>query len=365
MQLETTFEGLNILIETARERYNSLVNRETTPNQGRTYNYSAHMIETINGVIRTFFGGNYDDDSKGMKGDHVFQYRTVLQPVPGGLTNIRATGEPLFKKGDEEGYPTAWFSDNVMDPEVVIMDGLWFMFCQVQIQPGEKVDISGATALTKADRIMLLFSNDGLTWTRYESRGVFLNIQHQRKTFIHHPEVILVGNEFWLYAIIDDQGAVPGDKFYNKNKYWRFRSTDPTTFDLMAGEEVFGMAQIGNQMGYFEDFGEIVLFTRITFTTRTDGKTVPTMQFSSDGLTWGYGSNKVELADPYPEPANCNSYFLGLCTQNGTGRIKSTGDGEWEAYYAATAASGPGNSLSPPHIWDSRIGYGKLIFNIN
>ena len=338
--------------------YQSLVNRDYTGGQ-HAYDYSVHLVRTGEDTgerHRAFIGGRWKSGYG--DGDHVLQWTSEYgDPDTWGMWY----GEPEFWQGQEEGYPGNWWSDNCMDPEVLGTDESgWIMYVQVQIEAGDPIDISGQTAAVKADRIMLLTTSGGPNrpWTKMTSRGVVTNIEYPTVTMLGHHEIMYVPwdrdeNKFWLYFYLTINGSPIG--------HFRIRSDDYTTFDYNDREAVTGLAEIGNQMGYFEDAPGAPLFTRITF-TNNGGRTVPSLQFSKSGLDWINGDGGPILMEGSSDNnKNKNCYFLGLATWLGQGEIESTGLNQWDAIYGATTSNSPGGS----DIFYAEIGMGDVSIDMD
>lgn len=318
------------------------------------YDYSVHLTK-IGSEYRMWHGGRWrtlDESGKSMPGwdgDH-----TMYAWSPDGRKWFRKIDGPVFLKGFEESAPDAWYENNYLEPEVLKVNGTYYMFWQVEIDPGHKTD-TGETAVKQCDRIGLSTSKDGANWTRKADRGVVVNITDPAITNLDHHEAIYVPNDpdgqpWWLYTFHFHDGKPAG--------HVRMRSSDPTTFDWAQREHVSGMAQIGNQIGYADEAPGGRVFVRITFTGDGD-RTVPILQLSRDGLNWEAARTTdglVKLAASTDEKDNRNVYFLGMSTIDGTGKMEHLGGGKFHALYGATTSNGPGQ----PHIWRSEIGIGEF-----
>ena len=318
------------------------------------YDYSVHLTK-MGSEYRMWHGGRWRtlDESgnsmPGWDGDHTM-YAWSLD----GKRWFRKIDGPVFLKGCEEGKPDAWYENNYLEPEVLKVDGTYYMFWQVEIDPGSRTD-TGETAVKQCDRIGLSTSKDGITWTRKADRGVVINIADPTVTNLDHHEVIYVPDDpdrkpWWLYTFHFINGAPAG--------HVRMRASDPTTFDWSKREPVSGMSQIGNQIGYADEAPGGRVFVRITFTGDGD-RTVPILQLSRDGLIWEgarTADGPLKLAGTGNEKDNKNVYFLGMSTIDGTGKLEHLGGGKFHALYGATTSGGPGQ----PHIWLSEIGIGEL-----
>ncbi|GEM_PF-6661096 len=318
------------------------------------YDYSVHLTK-MGSEYRMWHGGRWrtlDENGKSMPGwdgDH-----TMYAWSSDGKRWFRKIDGAVFLKGFEEGTPDAWYENNCLEPEVLKVNGTYYMFWQVEIDPGHKTD-TGEIAVKQCDRIGLSTSKDGINWKRKTDRGVVINITDPMITNLDHHEAIYVpddpdGKPWWLYTFHFIDGKPAG--------HVRMRSNDPTTFDWAAREPVSGMAQIGNQTGYADEAPGGRVFVRITFTGDGD-RTVPVLQLSRDGLNWETArtaDGPVKLAASTDDKDNRNVYFLGMSTIDGTGRLEYLGDGRFHALYGATTSNGPGQ----PHIWKSEIGIGEF-----
>lgn len=354
---ERSFRSLNgiasVRFQSRFYGYQSAVDRDYTAGQ-EAYDYSVHLIRDGD-LYRLFSGGRWLTPGLG-DGDHVLQY--ISETGAGGTWRPVRQG-PEFLQGQEEGFKDAWFSNNYLEPEVVKVKGTYYLYTQVEIDPGQPIDQPGLTAETQCDRIQLHTSRDAFHWERWSTeRGVVVNLDRPTRTNLHHQEVIYVpwdpdGRPFWLYVGAHIDGQWTG--------YYRLRSTDPTTFDWREREPGVGFSQLGNQVGYARQAPNGPLFVRITFTDDPTGRQVPTLQFSQDGMAWEVGEEgPVLLAGSQDNDRNRNCYFLGLSTLDGTGELERVGEQTYRALYAATTANSPGGG----DIWWSEIGVGELLFTL-
>lgn len=341
-----------ITVKSSFQGYSSAVNRPLTDGEP-AYDYSAHLIKDGN-QYRLYSGGRWRVSANGTlwDGDHVLQHISSTGAA-NTWTMPHTPQRPEFLKGEEEGVSGKWYSRNYLEPEVVKVNGTYYMFTQVMILPGDPIDETGKTAVTQADRIQLHTSADGLNWSRWSTtRGVIINTPTPGSVNFHHQEVIYVpwdadGKKWWMYVGIDINNAFTG--------HWRIRSGDPATFDFAARESTW-LAQLGNQIAYIPSAGGKPLFVRITFDANGSGILVPTLQFSRDGLVWSWGLEgpfHLEGSNDLVNHRNC--YFLGISTIDGTGELEKTGD-KYKAFYAATTS----NTSVAPEIFSSEIGVGSL-----
>lgn len=324
------------------------------------YDYSVHLVKDGT-KYKMWHGGRWrtlDINDKGMPGwdgDHA-----MYAWSPDGHKWFRKIDGPAFLKGFEEGAADSWYENNYLEPEVLKVGGTYYMFWQVEIDPGSKTD-TGEKAINQCDRIGLSTSKDGMNWRRKTDRGVVINITDPTITNLDHHEAIYVpddpdGKPWWLYTFHFIEGKPAG--------HVRMRSSDPTTFDWAKREPVNGMAQIGNQIGYADEAPGGRVFVRITFTGDGD-RTVPVLQLSRDGLNWEAAQTQdgktFLLASSENDKDNKNVYFLGMSTIDGTGKIERLKDGRFHILYGATTSNGPGQ----PHIWKSEIGVGEAFFTFS
>ncbi|MBQ7378316.1 MAG: VCBS repeat-containing protein [Clostridia bacterium] len=334
------------------------------------YDYSSHVIKIEDGYI-LYTGGLYIDYNTDKypqtDGDHIMAYTSK-----DGLTWHRNLDAACFYLGGELGlggyqpgdvYSEKWWYGNTMEPEVILVDGVYYMYFQVENYTYDK---SGQ--LMGADRIGVATSTDGIHFERKTDSPAL--ISSDQYSCFTHQEVIYVPDDpdglcFWMYV-----------RYVHNNfhvKHIRVRSADPLCFDMDKDcTEVSGFHQIGNQVGYINDYdgNGNRLFVRITFTEydeKGDGKkvhTVPTLQFSPDGINWTLSGLYMAGADPDNEDewTRRNVYFLGFSTINGTGEIPKAENGEgYEFIWVSCTCDSP----VAPNIFYSSEGMGKATFNIS
>jgi hypothetical protein len=332
--------------------HQAAVDRDTTDGE-LAYDYCPFLMkDTLTGTYRLYAGGRWlRRGTPGADGDHVLQY-VSKSGAPGSFFMPRF--RPEFWLPQEEGQTDLWYSCNCLEPEVLRVGGRYLMYTQIQGNPAAPAGTPGVTETPGVDRIVLFTSDDGFSWQRDSTaRGVVVNLEEPERTALHHEEVIYVpwdadGLPYWMYVAADVGGQPRG--------YFRVRSADPTTFDWSKAERA-GLAQYGNQIGYVRDLPGGPLFVRISFTGREDGKTVPSLQFSRDGLNWVWGdAGPTLLAGSEDEGANRNCYFLGLSTLDGTGELEATAPGQYRALYVATTCA----TSVAPEIFDAEIGLGEM-----
>lgn len=333
--------------------HQSGINRDYT-GSAPAYDYSVHIIR--DGTRYRMYSGGRWSSTLG-DGDHVLQHTSI---TGAGSTWTMPRYRPEFWQGGEEGFPGFWYSGNYLEPEVVYLNGTYYMYTQVQIDPGAPIDIEGQVAATQADRIQLHISSDGDNWTRWSTtRGVVINITNPTVTNLDHEEVVYVpwdttGRPWWLYTFHFVNGVPKG--------HVRIRSADPTTYDWNAREPMgFALGQLGNQIGYCRQAPGGPIFCRISFASDSTGRMVPSLEFSRDGLVWTMGSDgPVLLAGSTDNSRNRNCYFLGMSTLYGQGMIQYLGNNTYRAIYGATTCNSPGGD----DIWYSEVGVGEVRFTI-
>jgi len=346
--------GINsISFKSAFYGYNSAVNRPMTDGRA-AYDYSVDIIRDGD-VYRMYAGGRWKRPGvKFADGDHVMQY-VSKDGAAGTWTMPR--DRPEFWNGAEDGKPGNWFSNNTLEPEVMKVNGQYYMFTQVMVSPGAPIDLPGQKATAQADRIQLFTSPNGSDWTRFAERGVVVNLDDPCATHLHHQELLYVPwdkRPFWFYVAAKVNGTNEG--------YSRIRSADPKTFDWQLREKGVNLGQLGNQLAYAKQAPGGPLFVRITFVADKTGRKVPSLQFSRDGMDWFHGDNgPVRLDGSKDDADNKNCYFLGLSTIDGTGELEYLGDNTFRAIYGASTS----NSPTAPAIFKSEIGVGELIFTIH
>lgn len=337
--------------------YKSAVDRPLTGGEP-AYDYCPFlMYDREAGLYRLYSGGRWlRPGIPYADGDHILHFISA-SGEPG--TWVMPRHRPEVWNPAEEGKPDVWYAGNTLEPEVVKVDGVYYMYAQVQGNDRPTVDLSEADEPAGVDRIVLFTSDDGFSWERaLTRRGVVVNLDDPAETQLHHQEVIHVpwdpdGLPFWLYVAAGVRGRFTG--------YWRLRSADPTTYDWQERQQA-SLAQLGNQIGYALEAPGGPLFVRITFTEAGGGKTVPTLQFSRDGLSWFYGDDGPALmAGSDDEGRNRNCYFLALSTLDGTGELKRQDGQTYRALYAATTCSSP----VAPDIFYSEIGLGEMILHLS
>ncbi|MBO4423425.1 MAG: VCBS repeat-containing protein [Clostridia bacterium] len=303
-------------------------------NSDLAYDYSLFGM-IVDGEYRLYSGCRWSDKNfESSDGDHI-----MLSTSKDGRNWYRYLEKPMFFLGWELGVEE-WWRDNTLEPEVLYVDGKYHMYWQCSyITPKGNY----------GDKIGYASSGDGVNWERKTDEPAI--VCDDPEIGFNHEEVIYVaddpdGKPFWMYTGHFVNGVFHG--------YIRIRSSDPTRFDYKDKENTDGFSEIGNQIGYLTDKDGNRTFIRITFKTDSSGDakhTVPTLQFSRDGLRF-HGSGDLMFAavdqdDPRNE-LNKNVYFLGLATENGTGEIRQNDDGTYTVMYFATTCA---SSVAPEIFW--------------
>lgn len=360
---EADLTQYDITVNSNFDGYNSVIDRSMTgvgDDLQPAYNYGVFLMKLDDGTYRAYSGGRWRSE-KG-DGDHVILYAS--DTGKGYTWNMVGDG-PVFWQGQEEGVPDKWYSKNQLEPEVMkLPDGTWVMYSQCEIEGGTPIDDVAGTPSQNgiwADRIQLLTSKDGITWTRKTDRGVITNIPDAQTTSFHHQEMLYVpwdkdGKCYWMYVALAYKGVNQG--------FIRIRSSSYDTFNFNDREAVGGMTQLGNQIGYLKEAPGGVIFVRTTMMD-SNGRIVPALQYSGDGLTWNAPQTMLKGSENNEFNKNC--YFVGLSTINGTGQIEYLGNNQWAFLYAATTANSP-VALSENEgwgIWKSQIGGGSATLTLS
>lgn len=365
--LSTVYKGLTITFHDG----SSMGTANSGRNGANIYDYSANIMVDGN-MTRLYHGGRYLDATS--DGDHILARKVVdtyagnitywnssaswVQPtlVPAATVNPSA----IWRQGEDVGWdPKIWDSGNYLEPECIKVDGTYYMFSQVEIRAGDYIDVPAneVAGPSSADRIRLVTSPNGeANWVRVfpngEYRGVVINlpVADDQQIKLTHQEMIYEPGKVkpWVMYVFWQNN-------YVNQGHVRIRSATPHTFDWNDRKWVSGMSQLGNQVGYTDvpktGGGTTRLYFRIT-NADDAGRRVPSFQFSSDGLTWEFGSTVLKL---WGHPT-LNNYFLGFSTVDGTGQLKSYGAANnYNILYASCASVGAGSA----DIWNSDIWLGK------
>ncbi len=338
------------------------------PEEAPAYDYSSHIIKTDEGYI-LYTGGLYIDYNTDKypqtDADHIMAYTSK-----DGYTWHRNLDASCFFLGNELGVSGGhdltpgtyenWWAGKTMEPEVVYVDGTYYMYYQCEYYQTDKDGV-----LMGADRIGVATSKDGIHFERKTDSPAIISSDIY-STFTHE-EVIYVpddpdGKCFWMYV-----------RYVHNNrdvKRIRIRSADPLCFNMDEDyTECEGLNHIGNQVGYISNYDGKGnrLFLRITMQDYNgDGKGqrwVPSLQFSADGVHWILSDLCMASAnlDLPTEAERPNIYFLGFSTINGTGEIAKCADGSGYEFFFV---GGTGSSSVAPGIFYGSEGLGHVILDI-
>lgn len=329
--------------------------------------YGCHLMQIPGEGYRLYSGGTWKDSSQSpaLDGLHVLLHK-ALNPLDGNGIWTMPDNRPEFLLGSEEGHTGTWYSGQAGFPSVIQVDGLWYMFTQVQVPTGTPLDRENTSATQyyaemDVNRFMLFTSWDGHNWTRYDIRGVIKKIDNQSTTTFYNPEVIYVpwdpygdGKNWWLYVSASVNGGAI--------KTYRIRASDPIQFGWNGKVAITMPGGLGGQISYIENAPEEPLFIRITYIegTRsgTEGRLVPSLCFSRDGRYWYKGTSPkgCELAGSL-DPSHKDCLYPALATIYGRGQLPSSEDGDYHTIYAVTTATGPSTT---DLAGNSEIGYGDI-----
>ena len=349
---DTNEDGVSDIVATMKYRNNKdwLVCSLTYPTEAPAYDYSTTILKKDDGTYILYNGGLYVDYNKDKyaptDGDHVLVYTS-----DDGVRWHRNLDAPAFYLGGELGTPNEWWSGNTIEPEVICVDGTYYMYWQCE----NYTHLENGT-LIGHDYIGVATSTDGLHFERKTDKPVIIN-EPEYSSF-DHEEVLYYpddpdGRPYWLFVrhVIRN----------TSERFCRIRSDSPYEFDYSKAERLSNFNGLGNQTGWLKlDNGE-TLFVRITIVER-GGRTTPALQFSSDGLKWSGISFELAGVDKTNAPANTgkNIYFVGFSTINGTGEIERLEDGRYRFIYGGCTSETP----VAPQIFYSSVGCGECIFSI-
>jgi hypothetical protein len=322
------------------------------------YDYSVDLVRPSDAVpgYLLFAGGRWRS-ARG-DGDHVLKWASTDGHA---RSWVMPQGRPEFWHGKEDGTdPKGWTRGNYLQAQAFIdpANGKWAMYVQYQVDRGQPLDEPGLVADTGGgSRIGLATSDDGNTWRKKLDASVVTHISDPTHTFIGDEEFVYApwdaeGKKYWLYYLLSRHHHYLGIR--------RIRSDRADAYDETREERVTGFSQIGNQIGYLETSGHPLL-VRITSAKDVTGRWVPALQYSLDGLRWGFGEGKPGLlAGSTDTNLNRNLYFLGIATVAGLGSIHRTGTNTFETIYGGATCNTP----IVPEIFNSDIGVGSIRFTV-
>lgn len=400
----TTYKGVTITFSN-NDAIGTIVRNQTGLNIGSpvdAYDYSTDLVvdqtDPNNVIFRNFNGGRFrDQTSYGIcDGDHIFERAlplgkaydidswansdTWVRPALSPKTLFpNSSITPLWRKGSDtilNNNNWKWDDGNYLEPEVLRVGNTWYCYSQTEIRYPQNIDIPTSVSYAEApygpkmtpqggnpinaDRIQLFTSTDAKNWDKAGAniagsrRGVIIGIpnnqpQDRNNTQIDHEEVI--------YETINGVGRFVLYFHYFVNDvnkgFMRIPSEYPSTFNWANSEIVTGMSGLGNKIGYVNIPGGR-LYVRICSVPSVSGISVPSFQFSSDGLVWGFGSNQIKLVGP----AGKSIYFLGMSTIDGTGFLGiNNGSNTWNniIYGGASSTSPTAPDILASDTWLGRV----------
>ncbi len=348
---DTNEDGVDDIVATMKIKANKDfgICSLTYPTVAPAYDYSTHIIKKTDGTYILYNGGLYVDYNKDKynptDGDHVLVYTS-----DDGRHWHRNLEAPAFYLGGELGVSNEWWSGNTIEPEVVYVDGTYYMYWQCE----NYTHLEDGT-LIGHDKIGVATSTDGLHFERKTDKPVIVN-EPEYSSF-DHEEVIYYpddpdGRPYWMYVRHVVRNVTV--------RYCRIRSADPFEFDYNQVERVDNLQGLGDQIGWLRLDGGEVLFVRIGC-AYTPAST-PALQFSKDGLKWSNFAVILAGVDKTGAPANTgtNVYFTGFSTINGTGEIEKLEDGRFKFIYGGCTSESP----VAPAIFYSNVGCGECILSI-
>ena len=323
----------------------------TYPTEAPAYDYSTNILMKEDGTYILYNGGLYVDYNKDKynptDGDHVLVYTS-----DDGKKWHRNLDAPAFYLGGELGIPNEWWSGNTIEPEVICVDGTYYMYWQCE----NYTHLEDGT-LIGHDKIGVAVSTDGLHFERKTDAPVIIN-EPEYSSF-DHEEVLYYpddpdGRPYWIYVrhVVRNTDV----------RFIRIRSSSPYEFDCGEAETLENFQGLGNQTGWLKLSDGSTVFIHITIVGK-NSRMVPAIQFSTNGLKWSGYSFYLAGADTTDSPANTykNMYFVGFSTINGTGEIERMQDGRYRFVYGGCTSNTP----VAPEIFYSNVGFGECIFSIN
>lgn len=327
---QPAFEGLESIKYSVRLWDNqALISKRDLP--GSTVNGSGcNVVHLFKGGDWLFSTCPWSDPAATppLEGSHVMLHKAV-DPFGGKAVWTMVDNHPEFLLGREEGITNDWYSGEVIHPEVVRVDNVWYLYSQVIIPRGCPIDRKNPAdpqqiAETSADRIMLCVSGDGHTWTRMSEHGVITDLEFPTQTQLINPMVIHVpwnplgdGKVWWMYIGARIKGG--------ETEYYQIRSDDPRSFSWNNRVST-KLPEFVNQVAYVRDAPGGPLFFCFTCTIGTTekngGRLVPSMCVSRDGINWSWGKYGIPVEFPGSlEFVHQNCLEPCLSTVNGSGLL--------------------------------------------
>ena len=132
---DTNEDGVDDIVATTKIKANKDfgIYSLTYPTVAPAYDYSTHIIKKTDGTYILYNGGLYVDYNKDKynptDGDHVLVYTS-----DDGRHWHRNLEAPAFYLGGELGVSNEWWSGNTIEPEVVCVDGTYYMYWQTNLK---------------------------------------------------------------------------------------------------------------------------------------------------------------------------------------------------------------------------------------
>ena len=334
------------------------------------YEYSLHVIKSpTSPSYRMFYGGrcyydsqrncqtpisgNYPSPNGGGDGDHI-RYAYSDDGV-----NFTNTATPIIRPGKYEGIPPSSYDwDNRMDPTIIKWNNIYYMYYQVMVYSDFQPFLCppGASGEKKqCDQIIYATSPDLINWTKHDQPIV---IHVPSDTFFLFPKAIVLAGKIWLYfGYISD-----GGKTFRGP--WLIQSTNPTLFDFNQKIRQQEPVEWGQHAVLWSDDPQkrlhVQMMTNWTLKNEYFTKTVPTLSFSKDGITWAYG-NDVNSGTPILFPSYFHTRdhtFCSLATEiNGGLQPLPFDPNTIETFFYCATFDG-----TVP--WNADISAGKLTFTL-
>jgi len=333
------------------------------------YEYSVDAIKyPASPFYRMFYGGRcFYDASRNCQTPNASQY-----PLPNGGgdgdhiryaysddgVHFTNTATPIIRPGKYEGTPPSSYDwDNRMDPTIIKWENTYYMYYQVLVYSDSQPSLCppGPTGEKKqCDKILYATSPDLVNWTKHD-HPVVTNAPSD--TFFLFPKTIVLDGKIWLYFGYNSDG---GKTFQGP---WLIQSTNPTQFDFNQKTRQQEPVEWGQHAVLWPNDPQkrlhVQMMTNWTLKNDLFKKTVPTLSFSKDGITWAYG-NDVNSGTPILFPVYFHSRdhtFCSIATEiNGGLQPIPSDQNTIETFFYCATFDGANNPFS------SDISAGKLVF---
>jgi len=245
-----------------------------------------------------------------------------------------------------------------MDPTIIKWNNIYYMYYQVMVYSDFQPFLCppGASGEKKqCDQIIYATSPDLINWTKHDQPIV---IHVPSDTFFLFPKAIVLAGKIWLYfGYISD-----GGKTFRGP--WLIQSTNPTLFDFNQKIRQQEPVEWGQHAVLWSDDPQkrlhVQMMTNWTLKNEYFTKTVPTLSFSKDGITWAYG-NDVNSGTPILFPSYFHTRdhtFCSLATEiNGGLQPLPFDPNTIETFFYCATFDG-----TVP--WNADISAGKLTFTL-